>query len=114
MTVQGVALIAMAGARSVPLWVAALCTLGVGTALVYPTLLAGVADSARPASRGAAVGVYRFWRDLGYVAGALVAGVLADAFGMAAAIAAIGGLTIASGAVVALRFDETRTQGDVA
>ena len=58
--------------------------LGLGTAMVYPTLLAAIADVADPAWRGSAIGVYRLWRDLGFAIGALVAGVLADALGMPA------------------------------
>ena len=111
MVMQGIALVAIAQTRGVLAWTVALITLGLGTALVYPTLLAAVGDIARPSWRGIAVGVYRLWRDLGYVAGALIAGIVADAFGVSAAISAIGALTIASGLVVALRFEETRSAG---
>jgi MFS family permease len=79
--------------------------------MVYPTLLAAVGDVAHPAWRGSAVGVYRFWRDLGYAVGALLAGVLADTFGMPAAIAATGALTAASGILVASRMPETLPAG---
>jgi MFS family permease len=105
---QGLALVAMAFASRVVSWATALAALGVGTALVYPTLLAAVGDLARPSWRGLAIGVYRLWRDLGYVVGALMAGILADMFGITAAIAAIGGLTVASGLLVAARFEENR------
>lgn len=81
--------------------------LGLGTALVYPTLLAAIGDVAHPHWRASAVGVYRFWRDLGYAAGALLAGLVADAFGLASALWAIAALTFASGVVVALRMRET-------
>jgi MFS family permease len=81
--------------------------LGVGTAMVYPTLLAAVGDVAHPSWRGSAVGIYRLWRDAGYAVGALLAGALADRFGMSAAIGAIGVLTAASGGLVALRMPET-------
>jgi MFS family permease len=111
MVVQGIALIAIARTRITGLWAAALAVLGVGTALVYPTLLAAVGDIARPSWRGLAVGVYRLWRDLGYVVGALLAGIVADAFGVSAAITVIGALTIGSGALVAVRFQETRNTG---
>src|SRR6266508_6980649 len=84
--------------------------LGIGTALVYPTLLAAVSDVAHPDWRASAVGVYRLWRDAGYAAGALIAGLLADAFGSSTAIAAIGALTFLSGAVVALVMRETLKQ----
>ena len=81
--------------------------LGIGTAMAYPTLLASIGDVAHPSWRASAVGVYRFWRDLGYAAGALVAGVTADAFGVSAAIVAVAGLTFASGVLVAVRMHET-------
>jgi MFS family permease len=74
--------------------------LGVGTALVYPVLLAAVSDAAQPVERAQLVGVYRFWRDFGFVAGALLAGVVADAASMQAAIATVAGLTGVSGLVV--------------
>ena len=80
--------------------------LGLGTAMVYPTLLAAIGDVAHPAWRASAVGVYRLWRDLGYAAGALLAGVVADALGLGAALWVVAVLTFASGAVVALRMQE--------
>ncbi len=81
--------------------------LGVGTAMVYPTLLAAIADVAHPSWRASAVGVYRLWRDLGYAIGALLAGITADAFGLDAAIWLVAGVTFASGLVVATRMRET-------
>jgi MFS family permease len=107
MLVQGIALLAMAVVRGMTPWIVTGIMLGIGTAMVYPTLIAAIGDVAHPSWRGTVVGVYRFWRDLGYAAGALLAGVLADAFGMASAIAAIGVLTIASGLLVAARMPET-------
>lgn len=81
--------------------------LGVGTAMVYPTLLAAIGDVAHPSWRASAVGVYRLWRDLGYAVGALVAGVTADAFGLNAALWTVAALTFASGVVAATRMSET-------
>ena len=78
--------------------------LGVGTALVYPTLLAAISDQVTPVARAASVGVYRFWRDMGYVLGGLAVGVLADASGAAATIAAVAGLTAASGLWAAIEL----------
>jgi MFS family permease len=75
--------------------------LGIGTALVYPTLIAAVSDVVQPRDRAAIVGVYRFWRDTGFVFGALLAGFAADALGTGAAIAVVAVLTAASGLVVA-------------
>jgi len=107
MLLQGVALAAVAGARGFAPWAAAAALLGLGTAMVYPTLIAVVGDVAHPRWRGAAVGVYRLWRDSGYVVGALVAGLAADRFGMAWAIAAVGLLTFLTGLMVAWRLPET-------
>ena len=81
--------------------------LGVGTAMVYPTLLSAIGDVAHPSWRAAAIGVYRLWRDLGYAVGALLAGVVADAFGLRVAIWLIAAVTFASGLVAALRMTET-------
>jgi MFS family permease len=80
--------------------------LGVGTALVYPTLIAAISDAVTPVARAAAVGVYRFWRDMGYVAGGLLAGIAADAIGYGGAIAIVAALTVASGVWVALDLSE--------
>ncbi len=85
--------------------------LGLGTAMVYPTLLAALGDVAHPSWRASAVGVYRLWRDLGYALGAILAGLLADAFGLPAAIAAVAALTFASGLLAALRMRETHPGG---
>lgn len=81
--------------------------LGVGTAMVYPTLLATIGDVAHPAWRASAVGVYRLWRDLGYAVGALLAGITADLFGLTAAICLIAVLTMISGAAAAGRMQES-------
>ena len=106
MTVQGGALIALALTHGPAPWIAALVALGIGTALVYPTLLAAVGDAAPPSARGTAVGFYRFWRDLGYCVGAVLAGQVADALGIPVAIAAVGALTMASGALFGAQFRE--------
>jgi MFS family permease len=81
--------------------------LGLGTALVYPTLLAAIGDVAHPSWRASAVGVYRLWRDMGYAVGALLAGLVADAFGLSAAVMSVAALTFVSGVVVAVRMRET-------
>lgn len=78
--------------------------LGLGTALVYPTLLAAIGDVAHPSWRASAVGVYRLWRDLGYAVGAIVAGTVADLFGLGMALWVVAALTFASGVVVAVRM----------
>jgi rhodanese-related sulfurtransferase len=81
--------------------------LGVGTAMVYPTLLAAIGDVAHPSWRASSVGVYRLWRDLGYAIGALLAGMVADVLGLPVAMWVVAALTFASGVVVALRMTET-------
>ncbi len=81
--------------------------LGLGTAMVYPTLLAAIGDVAHPSWRASSVGVYRLWRDAGYAVGALLAGVVADTFGLAAATLTIAALTFVSGAAVLVRMRET-------
>ena len=85
-------------------WLVSSVALGAGTALVYPTLLAVIGDATPPVERATSIGVYRFWRDSGYAAGAIVAGVVADAAGLRVAILAVGGLTALSGIVVWVRM----------
>src|SRR5437763_9960048 len=106
-SVQAVAITAFVVGRSYAAWMAGATLLGIGTALVYPTLLAAVSDVAHPDWRASAVGVYRFWRDSGYALGALLAGVLADFFGVSWAIGVIGGVTFLSGVVVLQAMSET-------
>jgi len=81
--------------------------LGVGTAMVYPTLLAAIGDVAAPAWRASSLGVYRLWRDLGYAVGALLAGLTADAFGLKDAMWVVAVITFLSGVIVGVRMDET-------
>jgi MFS family permease len=80
---------------------------GIGTAMVYPTLLAAISDVAHPEWRATAMGAYRFWRDLGYAVGALISGIIADLVGMRAAIQVVAALTLLSGLHVAFRMRET-------
>jgi MFS family permease len=108
LAVQSVALLLIGLLDGFWPWFAASALLGLGTALVYPTLLAAVADVAHPTWRGSAVGVYRLWRDSGYAFGALLAGFLADAFGLRPAILVIALIALASSVHVAARMPETR------
>ena len=101
MLLQAAAIAMVALSDSFGGWLGAVVLLGVGTALVYPTLLAAVGDAVHPVERATSLGVYRFWRDSGAVAGALAAGALADLFGFHAAIYAVAGVTAASGIVAA-------------
>ncbi|OKJ13967.1 MFS transporter [Kitasatospora sp. CB01950] len=107
MLLQAAALGLVAVGTSFPVWAAAQALLGAGTALVYPTLLAVVGDVAHPAWRARAVGIYRLWRDGGFAVGALLAGILADAYGVTTAIWAVAALTAAAGVTVAVRMYET-------
>jgi MFS family permease len=81
--------------------------LGVGTAMVYPTLLAAIGDLVHPSLRASSIGVYRFWRDLGYAIGALLSAAVADMFGVPAALWVVAVLTFGSGVTVAIRMRET-------
>jgi MFS family permease len=107
MAVQAAALLLIGVTSGFWPWLGASALLGLGTAMVYPTLLAAVADVAHPAWRGSAVGVYRLWRDTGYAVGALLAGLLADLFGLRPAILAIAAIVLASAILVAFRMPET-------
>jgi MFS family permease len=94
------ALLLVGGGAFAPALLAAVL-LGAGTALVYPTLIAAVSDAVQPVDRAPAVGVYRFWRDFGFVVGALISGLVADTLGAGEAIAVVAVLTGASGIWVA-------------
>ncbi|AZO38898.1 MAG: MFS transporter [Mesorhizobium sp.] len=107
MWVQAAGLLLTAMTRDFGWWLLASLLLGLGTAMVYPSLIAAVSDASHPSWRARSLSVYRFWRDLGYAIGALSAGLIADFFGFAAAIAAIAALTFLSGAIVAVLMRET-------
>jgi MFS family permease len=107
MWLQALAILTVALVDGFGPWVAAAVAMGAGTAMVYPTLLAAVSDVAPPTQRATALGVYRFWRDAGFAAGALGAGLVADAAGTGTSIVAVAALTGLSGAVVAVRMTET-------
>jgi MFS family permease len=109
MWVQAAGLFMTAATRQFGWWLAASVLLGLGTAMVYPTLIASVSDASHPSWRARSLSVYRFWRDMGYAVGALAAGIIADLFGAAWAIGSIAVLTLASGAVVAVAMREPRS-----
>ncbi len=106
MWTQASGLFLIAATRSFGWWFVASVLLGLGTAMVYPTLIAAVSDASHPSWRARSLSVYRFWRDLGYAVGALSAGVMTDLFGAASAIAVIGALSVVSGTVVAVVMNE--------
>ena len=106
MWVQAAALLLTALTRTFEWWLLGSLLLGLGTAMVYPSLIAAVSDASHPSWRARSLSVYRFWRDLGYAIGALSAGIIADMFGFAWAIGSIAALTFLSGAVAALLMRE--------
>jgi MFS family permease len=107
MWLQAVGIAIVIASRGMAGFLSGSVILGLGTAMVYPTLLAVIGDVTQPAWRASSVGVYRLWRDLGYVFGAILSGVIADLLGLSAAMAAVAALTFASGALVAVRMRET-------
>ena len=107
MLVQSVAIAWMATISGFWPWFLGAAVLGAGTAMVYPTLLAAIGDVAHPTWRARSVGIYRLWRDAGFAVGALLAGLLADAVSVEAAIYAVAIVTAASGLVVIARMYET-------
>ena len=112
MLTQAVALgVLAAGGGEIASALVAAVILGAGTALVYPTLIAAISDEVSPVARASVVGVYRFWRDLGYVAGALLAGFAADSFSFEAAILIVAGLTALSGLWVAAAASSKQVSG---
>jgi MFS family permease len=111
MWVQAAALFLTAFTRTFEYWLAGSLLLGLGTAMVYPALIAAVSDASHPTWRARSLSVYRFWRDLGYAIGALSAGVIADVFGIATAIASIAFLTFVSGGIAAIAMQERRGDG---
>ena len=108
MWVQAVGLFGIAGLDGFGWWLLGSVLLGLGTAMVYPCLLAAISDAADPSWRARALSVYRFWRDLGYAIGALTAGLLVASGGFRVTIAAIGVVTLVSGIVVAGLMQERR------
>lgn len=107
MLLQSGALVVIASGETFSTWAVGTVLLGAGTALVYPTLLAVIGDVAHPEWRGRAVGVYRVWRDLGYAAGAIMGGVVADLWDLRTAVWVAAAVTLASALIVALRMYET-------
>jgi MFS family permease len=107
MWIQAAGIFVILGSRSFGWWFWGSVLLGVGTAMVYPALIAAVSDNSHPSWRARSLSVYRFWRDLGYAVGALSAGIIADTLGLSWAIGSVGALTFVSGAIVALLMRET-------
>src|SRR4030095_5705578 len=104
MLLQGLALVALLFAQTLTHFIILSSILGIGTALVYPTFLATVAENTHPTDRANSLGVFRLWRDLGYAVGAILTGVIADTLGLNASILIIGFLTISSAAIIFYRM----------
>jgi len=113
MWVQAAGLIITAATKHFGWWLAGTGLLGIGTAMVYPTLLAAISDASHPTWRARSLSIYRFWRDLGYAIGALLAGMIGDAFGLDWAIASIGVITFLSGLVAMIFMRETNTTNKI-
>ncbi|HMS98785.1 MAG TPA: MFS transporter [Saprospiraceae bacterium] len=123
MTIQGLAILGMINFATIPALLAMAVTLGLGTALVYPTFLSTIASIVSPSQRAESLGVFRLWRDLGYVFGALFSGIIADLFDVSVAIAAVGILTLISAIIIQMRMvdknlkciqqDEKKRFGDI-
>jgi MFS family permease len=99
---QATGIFVTSATRSFGWWLLGSFLLGLGMAMVYPSLIAAVSDASHPSWRARSLSVYRFWRDLGYAVGALSAGIIADTLGISWAITLVGALTFVSGAVVAV------------
>lgn len=104
MLMQGIALVVLLFAQTFMHFIILSSILGFGTALVYPTFLATIAENTHPADRAKSLGIFRFWRDLGYAIGAILTGIIADAFGISASIVVIGLLTIGSAGIIFFRM----------
>jgi MFS family permease len=106
MWTQATGIFVTAAMRGFWWWLLGSALLGLGTAMVYPSLIAAVSDASHPSWRARSLSVYRFWRDLGYAVGALSAGIIADTLGISWAIGSVGALTLLSGAIVAVAMQE--------
>ncbi|MEN8124475.1 MAG: MFS transporter [Bacteroidota bacterium] len=106
MLLQGIALLLMAYSKTNTQFIVLSIFLGIGTAIVYPTFLAGIADYTNPTQRAKSIGVFRLWRDLGYAIGAVLTGIFADAFGISSSIILIAILTLISASIILIRMDK--------
>ena len=110
MLVQGIALILLIWASSLTNYIALSAALGIGTAMVYPTFLASIAENTHPADRAKSIGTFRLWRDLGYAIGAILTGIIADIFNINASIILIGALTMLSALIILFRMSDYKKQ----
>jgi MFS family permease len=106
MLLQGIAILFLSFTRDFYMFMAISVVLGLGTALVYPTFLATIAEATSPAQRAESMGTFRLWRDLGYAFGAIISGITADLLGVSSAIILIGILTVLSSVIIKIRMPE--------
>lgn len=104
MLLQGLVIVALAFAITPFQFIVLSSLLGLGTAIVYPTFLAAIADNTHPGQRAESIGVFRLWRDLGYALGAIITGIIADRFGISTSVLCIGGITLLSAIIIAIRM----------
>ncbi len=104
MLLQGLVIVALAFAITPFQFIVLSSLLGLGTAIVYPTFLAAIADNTHPSQRAESIGVFRLWRDLGYALGAIITGIIADRFGISTSVLCIGGITLLSAIIIAIRM----------
>ncbi len=109
MSLQAISIAVIAVSNTFNGFASAAVGLGIGTAMVYPTLMAAIGDVVHPTWRASTVGVYRLWRDLGFAVGAILSGIMADQFGLASALWVVAALTFASGCIVWWRMIDTHT-----
>jgi MFS family permease len=105
MLLQGIILIGLIFGQSFAHYIFLSSLLGVGTALVYPTFLATVAENTNPEDRAHSLGIFRFWRDMGYAIGAVLTGIIADFISVSASILVVGLLTISSALIIIFRMN---------
>lgn len=108
MFIQGITLFLMLFANTYWQFIVLSVFLGLGTAIVYPTFLAGIADYTNPKQRAKSIGIFRLWRDLGYAIGAILTGIVADKFGILSSVGLIAFLTIISSFIILIRMTETK------
>lgn len=110
MLLQGLAILLIPVISEFYLFAGIMAVLGLGTALVYPTFLAAIAESTSPVQRAESIGTFRLWRDLGYAFGAVISGITADLFGVNYAILLIGAITLISSIIIKVRMPEAKSQ----
>ncbi len=112
MVIQGIAILGMSFASTLNQFLVLSCTLGLGTAIVYPTFMAAISDYTNPLQRARSIGVFRLWRDLGYAIGAILTGIVADKFGIFSSVRLTAIITLASAVIILIRMKSPVDQPD--